>query len=170
MSGAIVKRKVARLFENKQPKHMMRIRTSEHHVLHCTNGHPFWTRRGWVTASNLQLTDEVLSYEMHTMRSTNTGDNRIAPVHFEKNRSNILHNKVRNDVPGYAPEALQKTSASDCEMLHVRKSCGLDRASAFSIEKNRSCILQPDLLGRVSGTRSRRRRQQKRTRNMHLLG
>lgn len=150
-SGAIVERKIVRLFKNKQPKHMMRIRTAGHHVLHCTNGHPFWTRRGWVTAANLQLTDEVLSHEMHAMRSADTDNNRVTAVSTEKDGSNILHNVVRDDLPRRTSEAVHKTNASNCEMPHVRQQRGFIRVSLRKTEDNRSSVLQSSVLLRVPG-------------------
>lgn len=60
-TGTFHERAVARVFKNKAPKHMVTVQTG-HHVLQCTSGHPFWTRRGWVEASSLATSDEVLCH------------------------------------------------------------------------------------------------------------
>lgn len=52
---------VVRLFRNPEPGHMVRI-AAGHHVLECTKGHPFFTRRGWIDAADLTLDDEVKTY------------------------------------------------------------------------------------------------------------
>jgi len=58
-TGGLERRRVVRLFKNPAPKHMVRIEAA-HHVLDCTEGHPFYTRRGWVPAAQLTCADEVL--------------------------------------------------------------------------------------------------------------
>ena len=62
-TGGFEKRRVVRVFRNAAPKYMVRLTVPGHHVLYCTPGHPFWTRRGWVEAARLQPNDEVLSTE-----------------------------------------------------------------------------------------------------------
>lgn len=53
-------KRVVRLFKNQMPENMMRIELATHHVLTCTLGHPFFTKRGWVSAHKLTELDEVL--------------------------------------------------------------------------------------------------------------
>lgn len=71
-TGELEQRRVVRLFKNLAPKHMVRV-SSTHHVLDCTPGHPFFTRRGWVPAVQLTAADEVLIHApgnapMHDVR------------------------------------------------------------------------------------------------------
>lgn len=62
-TGGYEPRRVVRAFKNVAPKRMVLIALSEHHVIRCTAGHPFWTRRGWVDAIDLTINDEVLLYD-----------------------------------------------------------------------------------------------------------
>ena len=59
-TGGFEQKKITRVFKNLAPKYMVRIAFGGHHVIHCTAGHPFWTRRGWVDAIDLTFDDEVL--------------------------------------------------------------------------------------------------------------
>ena len=79
-TGGFEKRRVVRVFRNSAPKYMVRLTVPGHHVLYCTPGHPFWTRRGWVEAARLQPNDEVLSNAMHDVRVRNSSDQRIPEV------------------------------------------------------------------------------------------
>ena len=67
-SGIFDFRPITFVFKNKMPLDMVRLRINGHHVITCTNEHPFWTRRGWVSAKDLK-TDDVLY-----VRKTRTGD------------------------------------------------------------------------------------------------
>ncbi len=60
VTGAFSPRKVLRVFKNKAPDYMVRISSCAHHVVHCTLGHPIWTKRGWVAAGELNDRDELL--------------------------------------------------------------------------------------------------------------
>lgn len=55
-------RRVDRVFRGPMPETMIRVRTKPHHTVTCTSGHPFYTRRGFVTASALTPFDTVLRY------------------------------------------------------------------------------------------------------------
>lgn len=56
------KREVVRKFKNVQPENMVRLIVIGGNPLHCTLGHPFYTKQGWVEAGNLDLWDEVLYF------------------------------------------------------------------------------------------------------------
>lgn len=99
ITGKIELRKVVRLFKNIKPKHMMRIVCGKHHVLNCTLGHPFYTKRGWIEAGNLTIYDEVLSYvtEMHGLPN----GARLLGVEnhsVEKTSKNLLFKRVFGQV------------------------------------------------------------------------
>lgn len=91
-NGQFEQREVVRLFKNKEPSTMIRIVTKGHHVLHCTSGHPFWTKRGWVEAINLTPYDEVLinDLSMYSMPEKNTKYKRASKVSSQENWKNIL--------------------------------------------------------------------------------
>jgi DNA repair protein RadD len=59
-TGTLRSRKVRRLFKRKMPNIMVRIATTTHHVICCTQKHPIWTKRGWVDAVDIHTRDEVL--------------------------------------------------------------------------------------------------------------
>lgn len=84
------KRKVVRLFKNKAPSDMVRVETLAHHVVHCTGGHPFWTNRGWVNASDLKLDDKVLINEMCDVRKGSDKPYKVAKIQTDITRSDIL--------------------------------------------------------------------------------
>ena len=79
-SGEFEQRKVERLFKNKSPDKLIKVVTRSHHVLNCTAGHPFLTKRGWVEAIELKSNDEVLIHDMQYLPETSkpsTGDNEL---------------------------------------------------------------------------------------------
>jgi superfamily II DNA or RNA helicase len=86
------KREVVRVFKNIKPKHMVRIETKGHHVLHCTLGHPFYTKRGWVEAKDLKENDYVRCEMYHLW-----GTCRFIRLSISKvceNTKSILRKKV----------------------------------------------------------------------------
>ncbi len=79
-TGRFAQRKVTRVFGSVAPKQMVRLIIG-HHILECTEGHPFWTRRGWVVAGFLTTYDEVLRYDdMPGMRVGLHADKNIEVV------------------------------------------------------------------------------------------
>jgi DNA repair protein RadD len=60
--GVFLQRPITQVFKNPAPKQMVRL-TVGHHVIECTMGHPFLTRRGWMPAVLLTAYDEVIQYD-----------------------------------------------------------------------------------------------------------
>lgn len=80
-------RPITYVFKNKSPENMVRLHINEHHVITCTSEHPFWTKRGWITAKDLN-TDDVLY-----VRQTRSSDSAC-----ENDRSSILQQGMREGV------------------------------------------------------------------------
>lgn len=91
-SGQFQKRAVTRLFKNPMPANLVEVRTA-HHMLRSTNGHPFWTQRGWVDAAELQPGDMVLANgnDVYGMRHEICDSKRGAAVSDAKDRQGVLH-------------------------------------------------------------------------------
>ena len=129
---------------------MMRLETKEHHVLHCTSGHPFWTQRGWVNAFNLKLTDKVLINEMYQLQRIDPENKRGAAISIQENGSDFLHQNMRVSAQGQKSKTASQTIASESQMPYVQQECGPERASARSMEKDGSCLLRRDVLEGIS--------------------
>lgn len=149
-TGQFTKQRVVRCFKNKIPKHMMRLETKEHHVLHCTSEHPFWTQRGWVNAFNLKLTDKVLINEMYQLQRIDPENKRGAAISIQENGSDFLHQNMRVSAQGQKSKTASQTIASESQMPYVQQECGPERASARSMEKDGSCLLRRDVLEGIS--------------------
>jgi len=100
-TGEFAKRRITALHRNPMPKHMMRIETAAHHVLHCTPGHPFWTKRGWKLAHELDIDDEVYCGEnsstssgVHRVRESCDIGEKISTRHVRRGWAGILWQKV----------------------------------------------------------------------------
>ena len=128
-------RKVVRLFKNQAPKHMVRVSTQAHHVLNCTLGHPFWTKRGWVDAGDLNTTDEVLVYEMsHVRKGSEPGlftDGSVSEDWAGLLQQGVFEqvsceNIVGNDVPH---ESEIRLCANDVEQSYVEKRTSRENES-----------------------------------------
>lgn len=90
-------RPVTHVFKNKSPSHMVRIVTKAHHVLHCTAGHPIFTKRGWVEAIDLTSNDEVLINEMSHVRES--GEQAICDnVPLQKDGERLLRRGLLEQV------------------------------------------------------------------------
>lgn len=148
-TGRIEKRQVVRLFKNVAPKDMMLVKVG-HHVLNCTKGHPFYTRRGWVEAGDLNLNDEVLIYEMYPLRHSDRERDRKSEVQIQDERQNILHSKVRLQSQNSDNETTGAEIASHSEMSRVRECCGLIETPPCSVEKDGACILQSRMFDSIS--------------------
>ena len=87
-TGAFENRKIVRVFRNPAPENMVRVLAQSHHVLYCTAGHPFWTRRGWVHAALLTPRDEVFVDGMHDAPDSNRAVSRwkTKDIRSEKRR------------------------------------------------------------------------------------
>lgn len=63
-TGEIEIRTVTKLFKNPMPTVMVKITTGDLRILRCTMGHPFFTKRGWIDAVNLERDDYVLTVDL----------------------------------------------------------------------------------------------------------
>lgn len=158
--GDIETRKVTKLFKNPIPKHMVRVVCGTHHVLHCTQGHPFYTKRGWVDAANLTIYDEVLRYatEMHDMRE-GTGFLGMEVNKLEENSKDILFNRVLEQISladiinydgGYKPKTC--VGENDCAESYAEP-----RDSQENEQHIEGDWSQTDTSGRERATSNRRR-------------
>lgn len=142
-TGKFSAQRIARLFKNPMPDAMARITLSnEEQVLHCTLGHPFWTRRGWIPAGELIATDEVYYDELHAMRVRNIGNNRTPTVSASKNGTDILHEGVRVCIPNCAREETKSVTANSCELHNVRQRIPANWLAKIKTSKNWACVLQ----------------------------
>lgn len=99
-TGVFKARPVVRVFRNPAPERMVRVETKGHHVLHCTPGHPFWTKRGWVPAGDLLKTDEVL-YGLSRLQEAGGAEYFVDGV-LPKSGSGVLQPGMLRQVPGAA--------------------------------------------------------------------
>lgn len=152
-TGGFEKRKIVRTFKNGAPKHMVRLLTKGHHVLHCTQGHPFWTKRGWVAAGDLQLTDEVFGYEMYELRESHIVNDGISTLPIQKKWSYFLSTFVRLRASRRKQDAASEIARNDARGLHdLWKTRGFKWASVASIPKNRARILLDSVFKHLSRT------------------
>lgn len=132
-TGEFAKRRIAALYRNPMPKHMMRIETEAHHVLHCTPGHPFWTKRGWKLAHELDIDDEVYCDDsttiVHDVLETCGYDAAASGEVVRKNREGILLERMcasvsREGVVGNSGKnkSQVRVSANGCEQPDARPS------------------------------------------------
>lgn len=151
-SGAFASRKVVRLFKNVAPSHMVRV-TAGHHVVTCTFGHPFWTRRGWVNAVDLTTADEVLTHELHELRQDDKRDFGIPALPNENNRSDFLHSDLRLCASGAQPAAAQRPDREQDILYGVRDSFYGGRPEADHVETNGEGLLRRGMLESVPRSR-----------------
>lgn len=144
-TGQIEKRKVARLFRNPAPKHMVCV-AAGHHVLHCTYGHPFFTRRGWVDAGNLTTDDEILEHEMHTLRGSDNQPETASTVCVKNQRKNILSQSVRLGASDCQSETANSKGTATGTVHGLWGAVRSFRASLFAMGKYWSGLLQQGLL------------------------
>jgi len=81
--------KITKIFKNPIHNYMMRV-TVNHHVIECTLGHPFFTKRGWVNAGELSNRDEVILYEMYDLRKNHRECRGNPTLPLQKNRADLL--------------------------------------------------------------------------------
>jgi DNA repair protein RadD len=72
-TGAMVKRRVMRLFKNKMPRDIVKV-TTQNTVLFVTRHHPFYTQNGWVNAENLTNEHELLHLRFTGESKSTTND------------------------------------------------------------------------------------------------
>lgn len=111
-TGKFSKRKVMRVFKNPMPATMCRVEAGGHHVLESTNGHPYWTQRGWVCAAELIPGDMIL--ELHTVRETSGESDRSRHVSLAEKRDSVLQQVLRLPLSGQPEEvAAREVGAGD---------------------------------------------------------
>lgn len=133
-SGRFEPRRVARLFKNPAPSQMVRIETEGHHVLHCTSGHPFWTREGWKDAERITEQDELLVLPSVNRPVDLDG---ACPVSVPEERKSVLQQDLRISISA----AAARPGKGRKGVRGVRL-----RASAYRLE-----VLQSRLLRRQEG-------------------
>jgi DNA repair protein RadD len=142
--GTFHLREVRRLFKNPIPAQMVRVCVA-HHVLNCTSGHPFYTRRGWVEAAKLTTDDEVLLHELHAMRERNTELDRDTALSAQEDGQGVLHAEMRVCPPrcteNVAPEAINPG-----DMQRMRPTISSDRTSGDELEERVPDVLHARLL------------------------
>mgnify|MGYP003689878211 FL=1 len=121
VTGCVERRKVVRQFKNPMPDEMVKVVTRSHHVLKCTKGHPFWTRRGWVNAADLTTDDEVLLHDdrMHLVWNANNQNYGVSTVQIPENRSDIL-SKIMRLFTSRPPSTAAVTKGSVDQVHNVR--------------------------------------------------
>lgn len=152
-TGLIEPRRVVRLFKNLMPKRMMRVSVA-HHVLKCTLGHPFYTRRGWVEAGRLTPDDEVLLHGyLQPLRSPDYPNERSSTLPLPQKRLNLLQPNLRVRVPDDTrreTDAAGSRPHSPSDTLHnVWATCGLEQASLETVGENRAGVLRGNLCERI---------------------
>lgn len=148
-TGGFEPRQIVRTFKNKAPENMMRVALSKHHVIHCTPGHPFWTRRGWVEAAWLTDSDEVLlnDVHLHELPNPTLDDERIAAIPFPESQPDFLFEEMRDGLPGseFRPD---RAAPHGCRrMLDLRGASSPVGLPAEPIRKDRPGVLRQGLLG-----------------------
>lgn len=93
-TGTIVLSKVVRTMRNPAPAEMVRIRVAGRELV-CTQGHPFFTQRGWVNAAHLLETDHVFIADLHPLPNPICEQQRSATVPPQEKRESVLHTSVR---------------------------------------------------------------------------
>lgn len=99
-SGTFHQRPVTYVFRNPAPERMVRVETKGRHVLHCTLGHPFWTKRGWIPAGHLLKTDEVF-YGLSRLHETG-GTKRLVDEVLPESGPGVLQSGMLGQIPGAA--------------------------------------------------------------------
>lgn len=114
-------RKVVRVSRNRAPQTMIRLRLRSHHVIYCTSGHPFYTRRGWVMACTIGEKDEVLyDTTVQPMWGGDIDDERVAALPLQENRQDILHQGLRD---GFAPQGGTESTHRVSLVQRMRQGC-----------------------------------------------
>lgn len=130
-------KKVSHLFKNPIHNDMMRLTTKEHHVIDCTFGHPFWTRRGWVKAEDLNIEDEVLNVRLLALQESSDTE-KVRKQ--EASRKSLLLKRMFQQIK-------KIKNISTRHLLDLRKHrAAIGMASTESFSQNRKGLLFPDLL------------------------
>lgn len=148
-TGRIVPGRVVATMRNPAPQAMVRVSVS-HHVLECTNGHPFFTQRGWVPAALLTTDDHVVISDVHTMRGGVSKQQRTPTIPVSQDQQCILQAGLRVRLPDGQSQAESKSTAAGSGVHDVRQACGLEGVQAFALETDRSGVLQRRMCNSLS--------------------
>ena len=154
-TGGFEKRPVVRVFCNPAPQNMMRVLTKGRHVLYCTFGHPFWTRRGWVAAAELRPSDEVLVHGMHELHGAHSDNDGIAALPFSKNGAHFLYKSVRDGasrVPAHSCLDFEVPCGSEAggrSVFRLWGGGGPNRAPSLPVAADAKSVLQSGVLQSV---------------------
>lgn len=89
------KKKIVRLYKNNAPDYMVRVCIDNCEPIFCTKGHPFYTKRGWINASELTTDDDVVFY------NTNKFCYWVRLDSIEIFKSNDLRGSAKSHFDGY---------------------------------------------------------------------
>lgn len=140
----LIDQRVYRLFKNPAPREMVAVGITTHHVLICTKGHPFYTRRGWVPAAELTTNDEVLydHMDLHPVQPGYLQHQRGAALPLAEDWQNILRQGLQQKVRQGKPQT-PKTGTSTGSTVHpVRAGSGLNVLAVYPLEGNGARVLQ----------------------------
>lgn len=142
-TGKFKQRVIDRLFRNPIKDELVRVEVQPHHVIICTKGHPFYTKRGWVQAGNLSKNDEVLydGMEMYSLRFDDGKNHRESALPLEESGANLLHERMRKGVQSYSPQKTTTEAEAGGKMSHVRKHSGPFETPIDAIQENWTSIL-----------------------------
>ena len=152
-SGKFKARTIERLFKNPIKDSLVSVAIKPHHVLICTKGHPFFTKRGWVPAALLTTEDEVLydGMEMYSLPFDFFGNDRESTLPLAQNGEDILHEGMWCGASENEQEKPRAESASGGQMLYVRESSRPIGVSSNSIQPHGEGVLFGHLFECVSG-------------------
>lgn len=142
---------VVRLFKNKSPDKLLKICTRSHHVLTCTYGHPFWTKRGWVNAIDLTTDDEVLIYDysMYELQEGTCKPNESQDELLLQDSQNILQSRMCFNIFKSKSKGSTETTSTTSGLLHVRQYGRFISTPFNSLAKNAQSILQSRVFTKI---------------------
>lgn len=150
VSGVFVDKRVTRTFKNKAHSYMFEVVTSSHHMLKCTSGHPFYTRRGWVDAKDLNYNDEVLLHDvpLHKLRYPDNRNHGRSAVSIQENGEDLLQTSVRLSASGQTSETTSDR-VDERELFGMRWKNDCVRLETDNSEKEWSSVLQQNMLDSI---------------------
>lgn len=99
VNQTFTKKPVVRLYKNKMHDMMCKVVIKPHHVVNCTLGHPFYTKRGWVKAYQLTENDEVLyDGSMSHVYEHGGTEHSVPETQAENDRQSVLFKGMFEEV------------------------------------------------------------------------
>jgi len=126
--GAIERRRIVRLFK-KNPSSLMTV-TANGVRVSCTTEHPFYTKRGWVKAQDLTISDVVLtitSYELQNMRERYSKK--------QKDLLNSVSEQVSVNDNGKNQQGSRLAELSSKGNARLQKSYALERSQGDGVDE-----------------------------------